>query len=254
MQILLADSKTMQTECRRSPVTKPRFSSVADAFAREMGSLTSSEVNRLLGGSSKVVSETQGRYRDFFVTEKIPALLAFTGQAYKHLQASTLSEEALSYADEHLFITSFLYGLLRPMDGISPYRMEQSVRLKATNEVPVNQFWREKLTGPLIEEVSADDGILLQLSTEEYEKLFHRNEVKGAVRVVKPWFYVRKDGALKIQAVWAKSCRGAMVRYILERRVKKVKELKEFNYEGFHYAGDEYGDQDNLYFIREETP
>ena len=83
----------------------------------------------------------------------MPALLAYNGQAYKHLRAGTLSDEALEYAQKHLWITCFLYGLLRPMDSIVPYRMEHCVTLEATNDKPINQFWKDRLTDMLIDSV-----------------------------------------------------------------------------------------------------
>ena len=167
----------------------------------------------------------------------MPAILAYNGQAYKHLRASSLSEDSLEYAQKHLWITCFLYGLLRPMDGIVPYRMEHCVSLEATNDKPVNQFWKDKLTDVLIDSVKADDGILIHLSTEEYEHLFDWKRVCKEIKVIQPLFYVRqKDGRLKMQAVWAKSCRGAMVRYILNNQLLTPEELAGFSYEGFEYA------------------
>jgi len=112
-------------------------------------------------------------------------------QAYKHLRADTLSDRALEYAQKHLWITCFLYGLLRPMDGIVPYRMEHCVALEATNDKPINQFWKDQLTKVLIRSVQADEGILMHLSTEEYEHLFDWKRVCKEVTVVQPLFYVR---------------------------------------------------------------
>ena len=105
-------------------------------------------------------------------------------QAYKHLRADTLSDRALEYAQKHLWITCFLYGLLRPMDGIVPYRMEHCVALETTNDKPINQFWKDQLTKVLIRSVQADDGILMHLSTEEYEHLFEWKRVCKEVTVV----------------------------------------------------------------------
>lgn len=148
----------------------------------------------------------------------------------------SLSEESLEYAQKHLWITCFLYGLLRPLDGIVPYRMEHCVSLEATNDKPINQFWKDKLTDVLIDSVKADDGILIHLSTEEYEHLFDWKRVCKEIKVIQPLFYVRqKDGRLKMQAVWAKSCRGAMVRYILNNQLLTPEELAGFSYEGFEY-------------------
>lgn len=97
------------------------------------------------------------------------------------------------------------------MDAIVPYRMEHCVSLQATNDKPIHQYWKDKLTDLLIDSVKTDDGILVHLSTEEYEHLFDWKRVTAEVKVIHPLFYVRRpDGTLRMQAVWAKSCRGAM--------------------------------------------
>lgn len=114
--------------------------------------------------------------------------MAYNGRAYQALKAPTLNAAALSFAQEHLFITCFLYGLLRPMDAIVPYRMEHTVRLEATNDKPIDRFWRDKLTDYLIRAVQADDGILIHLSTGEYERLFDWGRVSHEVKVIKPLF------------------------------------------------------------------
>ena len=251
MQILLANAKIMFEEAGRMPLTVPQFQSVADMLASEMSCMDVEELARQLDCGLKLAAENWSRYRNFHVATKMPAIMAYNGQAYKHLRASSLSEEALSYGQEHLWITCFLYGLLRPLDGIVPYRMEHCVTLEATNDSPVNRFWKDKLTDTLSNSVKADDGVLVHLSTEEYEHLFDWKRVCHEVRVVHPLFYVRQqDGGLKMQAVWAKSCRGAMVRYILEGRITCPADLQGFSYEGFTFSP-RLGEEAYPHFVRE---
>lgn len=235
MQILLANAKIMFGKSEVKPLTTPLFQTIADQLAMEMASMNTEELARQLDCNHKLASENKLRYLNFFTAEKMPAIMAYNGQAYKHLRASQLDTEALSFAQRHLWITCFLYGLLRPMDGIVPYRMEHCVKLEATNDRPIHQFWKDKLTDLLIERVKADDGILVHLSTEEYEHLFDWKRVKDEVKVIQPLFYVRTPKGLKMQAVWAKSCRGAMVRFILQHRILFPEELYAFSYEGFEY-------------------
>lgn len=252
MQILLANAKIMFEMADRKPLSAPLFQSVADELAAEMARMDVQELARQLDCSPKIAAENWQRYHHFQSAEKMPALLAYNGQAYKHLRANKLSEEALLFAQKHLWITCFLYGLLRPMDGIVPYRMEHCVSLEATADKPINQFWKERLTDLLIESVKADDGILIHLSTEEYEHLFDWKRVCREVRVIHPLFYVRQpDGGLKMQAVWAKSCRGAMVRFILQNQLLMPDELTAFSYEGFDYAP-QLGEENYPHFVREE--
>ncbi len=239
----------MENGCTMQPLSTPRFQSVADGLAVEMAAMDIDELARQLDCSRKLAAENWQRYQHFFIAEKCPAILAYNGQAYKHLRARTLDEETLCFAQRHLWITCFLYGLLRPMDGVVPYRMEHCVSLDATDNRPIHQFWKDKLTDVLIDSVKADDGILVHLSTEEYEHLFDWRRVKEEVKVIQPLFYVRQGDKLKMQAVWAKSCRGAMVRFILQNRLLLPDELCLFSYEGFEYDAS-LGEEAFPHFVR----
>lgn len=237
MQILLANAKIMHSHTEAKPQGVPKFQDIANRIASEMAMMDVDTMAQLLGCNRKIAFENYERYRSWDIAEKMPAIMSYNGQAYKHLKAHTLSNEALEFANGHLWITCFLYGLLRPMDAIVPYRMEHTVALATTDDQPLNQFWRSILTDALISSVKADDGILIHLSTEEYEHLFDWKRVLREVTVVQPLFYVRNNaGQLKMQAVWAKACRGAMVRYICENKITNPDLLTTFAYEGFEFT------------------
>ncbi len=250
MQILLANAKIMYEKAEKAPRSTPLFQSVTNVLAEEMARMDVEDLGKQLDCSKKIAAENWKRYQNFGFAEKLPAIMAYNGQAYKHLKAHTLSEEVLSYAQKHLWITCFLYGLLRPMDGIVPYRMEHCTTLEATHDKPINQFWKDKLTDVLIDSVKADDGILIHLSTEEYEHLFDWKRVRNEVKVIQPLFYVEQEnGKLKVQAVWAKTCRGAMVRYILNHQITSPQALKAFSYEEFEYEA-QLGEATFPHFVR----
>lgn len=250
MQILLANAKIMYEKAEKAPRSTPLFQSVTNVLAEEMARMDVEDLGKQLDCSKKIAAENWKRYQNFGFAEKLPAIMAYNGQAYKHLKAHTLSEEALSYAQKHLWITCFLYGLLRPMDGIVPYRMEHCTTLEATHDKPINQFWKDKLTDVLIDSVKADDGILIHLSTEEYEHLFDWKRVHNEVKVIQPLFYVEQEnGKLKVQAVWAKTCRGAMVRFILNHQITSPQALKAFSYEGFECEA-QLGEDAFPHFVR----
>lgn len=251
MQILLANAKIMNSEAARQPLSRPLFQQVANELAAEMATLSIDELARQLDCSRTIAADNWKRYQHFHCAPPLPAILAYNGQAYKHLRASTLADEALAYGQHHLWITCFLYGLLRPMDAIVPYRMEHCVKLQRTHQEPVNRFWKPLLTDRLIESVKADDGWLVHLSTEEYEHLFDWKRVKREVNVMQPLFYVRKQGKLRMQAVWAKSCRGAMVRFLINNPRLLPEELTAFRYEGFEYQP-QLGDPLFPHFVRED--
>ena len=253
MQIILASAKIMNDRLKSVldiSLSSPHFQNEAQAFARDMAQYSAETIADMLDCSHQIAAQNRIRYIQFFDEKpKLPAILAYHGQAYKHLKAETLSVDDLSYSQGKLWITSFLYGLLRPLDGITPYRMEGNVELPSGEGKNMFGFWKTRLTDMLIDSVKADDGILIHLATEEYQHLFDWRRIKKEVRVIQPLFYVRKGNNLKIQAVWAKTCRGAMTRFIIENRITNPDDLSTFAYEGFEYDPT-LGEPDYPHFIR----
>ena len=215
-----------------------------------MAQYSAETIAEILSCSQQIAVQNRLRYLQFFdEVPKLPAILAYHGQAYKHLRAETLNVDDLNYAQEKLWITSFLYGLLRPLDAILPYRMEGNVELPSGDGQNLYCFWKSRLTDILIDTVKSDDGILVHLATEEYQHLFDWQRVRKEVHIIQPLFYVRKGGNLKMQAVWAKTCRGAMTRFIIENRIDKPDDLNAFSYEGFTYEPN-LGEPDYPHFIK----
>ena len=248
MQILLACAKIINETTDKMPpfVFEPRFLKVAEHFALLMGQRSVEELMDMFHCSRQLAIENKLRYDQFFDGEReIPAVLAYYGQAYKCLQAQTMSDEDLRYAQQHLWITSFLYGLLRPLDMIHPYRMEGKVVLD--DKIMFNH-WKPLLTDLLIDSVKADDDILVHLATEEMQHLFDWKKVSREVTIIHPQFLVMKNGKLKSVTVYAKSCRGAMTRFIINNQLDTPEALQGFEYEGFEYRPD-YGDANHPYFI-----
>jgi cytoplasmic iron level regulating protein YaaA (DUF328/UPF0246 family) len=135
--------------------------------------------------------------------------------------------------------------MLRPLDKISLYRMEGNIEY---NGDTIFNFWKPRLTDLLIDSVKADDGILVNLASEEMKSLFDWKRVSAEVKVIEPEFMVQKNGKLKTIVVYAKSCRGAMTRFIIKNRPTQPAELQSFEYEGFHFTA-EYGDEMHPYFV-----
>ncbi len=239
MQILLASAKIMHDQLKNVPdvdMSVPMFQKEALAFARDMAGYSSEIIAGMLGCSQQIAEQNKLRFMRFFdKQEKLPAILTYHGQAYKHLKAETFTLEDMHYSQAHLWITSFLYGMLRPLDGILPYRMEGNVELPNGEGESMFGFWKHRLTDVLIKSVKDDDGILVHLATEEYQHLFDWQRVIREVHMVQPLFYVRKGNDLKMQAVWAKTCRGAMARFIIKHRIAKPMDLNAFSYEGFEW-------------------
>lgn len=253
MQILLASAKMMTEKVARMLLpTPPLFQQEAKAFARDMAEYDEATLAEKLHCSRAIAAQCKARYQRMVSGDApvLPAALAYTGQAYKHLRVGELTDEDLQWANQHLWHTSFLYGLLRPLEGISPYRLEGNLSLPSGGGETMFGFWRSRLTDVLVKAVKADDGVLVHLATEEFQHLFDWHRVCREVEVIQPLFYVRQGKALKIQAVWAKTCRGAMTRYIIQNRISRVEDLKAFAYEGFAYRSD-LGECAYPHFVRE---
>ena len=252
MQILLASAKIMNSSSSVEVPLKsePTYQDVANKFALELTSWDTKRLMKELKCSQAIALENLQRCQSFWNDcEQLPAILAYFGQAYKYLKAETFSKDDFAFAQGHLFITSFLYGLLRPLDCIHPYRMEGKVKLEAANGENLFSFWKPLLTDSLIEAVKADDGILVHLATEEFVHLFDWKRVKEEVTVIQPLFYVDKGDTLKVVSVHAKSCRGAMTRYIIQNRLSHPADLLGFELDGFKYDPN-YGDKLHPHFIK----
>lgn len=243
MQILLASAKIMRDA--QSPFglmpSEPRFQKTAAILAQDLARKSSLELSELFGCSAEIGELNRRRYSVFGTDEAelMPAAYAYYGQAYKHLKADTLTSDDLHWADKHLWISSCLYGLLRPLDGINHYRMEGDFTLPCTEGKKVQDFWKPLLTDTLIESILADDGVLVYLDTDEFRHLFDWKKVVESVPVIiEPRFHVMKNGKRTTPSVWAKTCRGAMTRFIIENRLSSVEELKGFSCEGFSHDED----------------
>ncbi len=239
MQILLASAKIMRETAPVSGIlpSEPRFQAIAERFAADMSRKTADDLSELFSCSLAIAEQNRQRYAVFGSDEAelMPAVLAYHGQAYKHLKADSLPYPDLEWANAHLWISSCLYGLLRPFDGINPYRMEGGFPLPSTGGRKVSEFWRSLLTDVLIDSVKADDGLLIYLDTEEFRGLFDWKRVLAEVTVIEPEFHVLKNGKMTTPSVWAKTCRGAMTRFIIENRLTDPADLRSFSYEGFQF-------------------
>lgn len=255
MQILLASAKTMNNAAPvvwngRSSV--PKFKDIAQRLAHDLSDYDAEELSRVLSCSLPIATQNKERYRRFSEAGNgIPAVLAYNGQAYKHLKAADFSDKDVSFVQQHLWITSFLYGILRPCDTIRPYRLEGKIELPTTEGKSLFHFWKERLTDLLIASIKKDDGILLHLATEEFQHLFDWPRLRREVRIIQPLFYIHHRGTYKIQAVWAKTCRGAMTRFAIKNRIVSPTLLQAFDYEGFRFAPN-MGEADFPHFVRED--
>ncbi|MCF0212038.1 MAG: YaaA family protein [Bacteroidales bacterium] len=240
MQILLACAKIMTGTAPASlPLTTtPTFLPQAEDNIRQLLRYSPEELQGMLRCNPSIASENWHRYRQFHNADSaLPAIFAYDGMVFQKLSPETFSPDDLLYANDHLLIGSFLYGLLRPLDRVHPYRLEGDVVLP-DNGVAMFDYWKPILTDWFISRIQADDGILVNLASNEFKDLFDWNRVEREVTVVTPQFKVDKGGKLSTVVIYTKMCRGSMARWILQHRLTHHSSLRHFTYEGYSLPSD----------------
>lgn len=230
-------------------VTTPRYQKEANQIAMAMSQYSIDELEKELSINTEIAVENYKRFENFHNIEasKLQALLSYTGIVFQQLHPDSFSAQDWTYTQNHLRITSFCYGLLRPLDTIRPYRLEGRVKLTELGGSSLYAFWKKRLTNQFIDDINAAGGILCNLASAEMKKLFDWKRVEKEVRVITPSFQVMKGGELKTIVVYTKMCRGAMTRFILKNRLKNATDLLSFQWEGFTY--DEKSTPENPSFI-----
>lgn len=224
----------------------PAFKEVAQNCAMQMAGLGVDELCRQLKCNRSIAVEAMKNYQVFLDEHTVsPAAFCYDGMVFKKLFMKDFSDADLDYANAHLFIGSFLYGLLRPLDGINRYRLEGKVVLP-NNGQTLFDIWKPILTDWFIRRVRQDDGVLVNLASNEFRGLFDWKRVKKELNIVTPDFKVERMGILRNVTIYAKMCRGAMARWILTHRITEVKRLETFSYEGFKFVG---GDDGHMLFV-----
>lgn len=252
MMIYISCAKTMtaQSKLQVPFTTQPYFIDEARQNVMDISQFSMEELGRLLKINSKLAAENYFRYHNFFSSEDkgLPAILSYTGMVFKRLAVKDFSDDDFRYAQEHLLITSFLYGLLRPLDVIKNYRLEGDVRLPERGNISIFDYWKPVLTDYFIAEIKKQGGVLINLASNEMKDLFDWKRVCREVRVITPDFQVYKNGKLSTVVIYAKMCRGEMTRFILKNRIENPEQIKSFEWEGFCYNENE-SSGDHFVFI-----
>lgn len=243
MLTFISCAKTMATKPQRLldglqllPTT-PRHEAMAHGLAARMAEFSAEQLAQLLRTNAKIGADNYARYQRFHDEDNplMAALEAYTGVVFKYLEARSLDADTWRYAQEHLRITSFLYGLLRPMDAIRAYRLEGGVCLEGMAG-DIFAHWRDVLTPMLLEDVAKAGGALCHLASDEMRRLFHWRTIEAEVeQLYIPEFHLVEDGKLKTKVVYTKMARGAMTRYILTNRITTREGLEAFAWDGFAY-------------------
>lgn len=236
MLVLLSPAKTLDYETPLTTETRsqPEFTEQAQPLIERLRQFAPQDIAKLMKLSDKLATLNVARYqswsREHNTQNARPALLAFKGDVYTGLDAESLSESDLAFAQNHLRILSGLYGLLKPLDLMQPYRLEMGTSLETDRGKTLYAYWGASITDRLNSELASDD-VVVNLASNEYFKSVQPKRLTG--RLITPVFKDQKNGQYKIISFWAKKARGLMARYIIDQRIETPEQLKAFDYEGY---------------------
>ncbi|MBS9777834.1 MAG: peroxide stress protein YaaA [Gammaproteobacteria bacterium] len=256
MLMIISPAKTLDFDT--SPTTKqygiPRFLSDSQELVDTAKKLSPADISSLMKISDKLGVLNFERFHEwetpFSLKNAKQAVLAFKGDVYTGLDAETLDEQDLLWANDHLSILSGLYGVLSPLDLIQAYRLEMGTKLANMRGKNLYEFWGGKVTdaiNTLLE--SSKHPLLVNLASNEYYKVIQSKSI--AANIITPVFKDEKNGQFKIISFYAKKARGLMARWIIENRIENAKDLIGFNVAGYSFEEDE-SDAKTLVFKREE--
>lgn len=240
MLIVISPAKSL--DYKTPPATKkytiPEMLDDSDKLVGRLKKLSPRQLSKLMGISKDLGELNFQRYQEwhlpFNVGNAKQAVLAFNGDVYQGLQANSLSEEKLELAQKHVRILSGLYGVLKPLDLIQPYRLEMGTKLKYYKSTSLYDFWKPKLTKKILEAITdSGSNVLLNLASNEYYKSIDTKKLKAGI--VTPEFKDLKNGSYKMISFFAKKARGLMTRFVLDNNIENPEDLLAFDYEGYIY-------------------
>lgn len=256
MLFLLSPAKSLDYDTPTDVVsTEPLFAADAAALIRQLRTQTPAQLAGLMSLSDKLATLNVARYaawrRRATPDNSKPAVLAFNGDVYDGLQARTLPPEALAWAQEHVVILSGLYGVLRPLDALQPYRLEMGTRWANPRGRDLYAWWGDRIAEHLNKRQAREETpVIINLASQEYARAALRPALRA--RVVECVFQDGKagdDSSYKIISFHAKKARGLMARYAITHRIDRPQALRDFDLEGYRYA-DQVSAPDRLVFRR----
>ncbi|MDH0720617.1 peroxide stress protein YaaA [Acinetobacter junii] len=256
MLALISPAKTLdyETALPTDIYTQPRLLEHSQQLIDVCRKLSATEIASLMTVSEKIANLNVERFRDwnaeFDFSNARQALFAFKGDVYTGLDAYHLKDQDIDFAQQHLRMLSGLYGLLRPLDLMMPYRLEMGTKLKNTRGNNLYEFWGSIITDQINQDLAEIDAkLLVNLASDEYYKSV--NEKKIQAEIIKPVFLDQKNGKYKVISFYAKKARGLMARYLIENKLSQVEQLKAFDSEGYYFDAESSSDKE-LVFKRDE--
>lgn len=251
MLLLLSPAKSLDYASPLPPLktTDPRFAEEALSTAAAASRLGPKKLSKLMSISDKLAKLNADRYADFAGQEQRPALYAFSGDVYVGFEAKTLDEPAIDFAQDHVRILSGLYGLLRPLDLIRPYRLEMGTRWAPGRKKNLYQLWGTKISDALAADLLADGSdVIVNCASKEYWHVVEQSPPKG-VRIITMDFRELGPQGLIFNSFGAKRARGMMARWMCEHRITSPDDLKGFDSDGYAFAR-EGSDESTWRFVK----
>lgn len=240
MLIVISPAKTLdfETPPKVPTFTMPDFLDDSAELIDELRAFEPWKLGDLMGISSKLADLNSNRYHNwslpFTADNARQSILAFRGDVYTGLDADSLGEDDLQFAQEHLRILSGLYGVLRPLDLMQPYRLEMGTKLKNRRGKDLYDFWAGRIRDSLNSELARQSSpVLVNLASNEYFKSVQPDKL--AARIVTPGFREERGGEYKFISFTAKKARGLMSRYIIRNRLSDPEDLRGFDLEGYRH-------------------
>lgn len=240
MKILLSPAKSLDftSELPTKQYSLPKFLSDAVYLNSVLKKKTIDEIRELMGLSQKLAVCNWERNQDFSVPFSVnkerPAIYTFNGDVYAGFDANTLGINKIALMQDQICIISGLYGILKPLDLIAPYRLEMSTKIQVNNQIPnLYTFWKEKLTAYLKAELHLGE-IIVNLASNAYAKAIDSKTFDSSW--ITPIFKEKKGSTFKIISFYAKKARGLMARYCIETQAENIEDIQQFELEGYQYS------------------
>ena len=256
MLMVISPAKTLDytSPLATEKYSQPRFLEQSSQLIEILREFSPSELAKLMKLSDKLAGLNVARFTEwqpeFTPDNARQAILAFKGDVYTGLDAASLSAADFDYAQQHLRILSGLYGVLRPLDLMQPYRLEMGTRLENSEGKNLYEFWGERLTDSLNQCLAEQkNSVLLNLASNEYFKAIKPKQLNGTLINVD--FKDLKNDQYKIISFYAKKARGVMARYVIQHKIDSVEALKNFTEQGYYYSA-EQSKPDHLVFLRDQ--
>ena len=252
MLVVISPAKRLDWAERDVATTAPAMQEDAVRLARTARNLTLGNLKALMSLSDDLARLNRDRFAAFEAAPSAdstrPAMLAFAGDTYQGLEADSLSQDETDYAQNHLRILSGLYGLLRPLDAIQPYRLEMGSRLKTRRGASLYEYWRNDIAKALNAQAEATEAkFLVNCASQEYFGAVSLKALKP--EVITPVFMEDKGAGPKIVSFFAKRARGAMARHIVQNRVRDLDGIRAFETDGYRFQA-KASDDTRLVFVR----